>query len=259
LFIHQEVLKVEERQKRLKMDIRIGLWWRDDRIRTNSSLLNTTSWIFPIVPGITVAWYEKQLWHNKIWSPRAINFEPVYEIKLKKRPATILHVSSGELMPEYNAIKFPANSTVIFVYKEYYLDLVCNFNFNAFPMDIQSCKFQLTNEYVRDIQLKLFSLMAIHEPERYIKDGFDIGVTYNEYDGMNDKNISYVGMKLSMRRLIHPYLYQYYVPCIAIVCVSQASFIIPPSSVPGRLGLLATQFLTLTNIFINSNVCANFN
>jgi hypothetical protein len=255
-FLHQEVLNVEEKQKRLKMDVRIGLWWRDDRIMTNSSLLNTTSWIFPIAPGITFAWYEKKSWYNKIWYPQAINFEHVFEFKLKQWPATILHVSSGELMTEHF---LNTNSTLIFVYKEYLLDLACDFNFTAFPMDIQFCQFQLTNKYFRDMQLKLFSLLEKHEPERYIKDGFDITLTYVADDGMNDKSISYVGIKLDMRRLIHPYLYQYYVPCIAIVCVSQASFIIPPSSVPGRLGLVATQFLTLTNIFIHSNVRANFN
>ena len=41
---------------------------------------------------------------------------------------------------------------------------------------------------------------------------------------------------------------------IAIVVVAQISFIIPMSAIPGRVALVVTQFLTLTNIFIHEMV-----
>lgn len=45
------------------------------------------------------------------------------------------------------------------------------------------------------------------------------------------------------------YLYIYYLPSGLFVAVSWVSFVIPPEVVPGRMALLVTLFLVLTNIF----------
>ena len=45
------------------------------------------------------------------------------------------------------------------------------------------------------------------------------------------------------------YLYIYYLPSGLFVVVSWVSFLIPPEVVPGRMALLITLFLVLTNIF----------
>ena len=58
------------------------------------------------------------------------------------------------------------------------------------------------------------------------------------------------GYKIEMKRQPAKYLFQYYIPCITIVVASTLSFIVPPSAAPGRIALVVTQFLTLTNIFI---------
>ena len=47
-------------------------------------------------------------------------------------------------------------------------------------------------------------------------------------------------------------------PCIAIVIATSFSFIIPLSAIPGRVALIVTQFLTLTNIFINQMVSSMY-
>ena len=53
-----------------------------------------------------------------------------------------------------------------------------------------------------------------------------------------------------MRVIIHfRYLYIYYLPSGLFVAVSWVSFVIPPEVVPGRMALLVTLFLVLTNIF----------
>ena len=62
------------------------------------------------------------------------------------------------------------------------------------------------------------------------------------------------GFDITLERMVQPFLYMYYLPCMAIVLVSQISFIIPLSSIPGRVALVVTQFLTLTNIFIHQTV-----
>ncbi len=45
------------------------------------------------------------------------------------------------------------------------------------------------------------------------------------------------------------HILRYYLPCIAIVLVSLVSFIVDPSVVPGRAGLLITVFLVIFTIF----------
>ena len=67
-------------------------------------------------------------------------------------------------------------------------------------------------------------------------------------------NLKEVGFNLTMKRVQQPYLLKYYLPCIAIVTVTQISFYIPPDAIPGRVALLVTQFLTLTNLFISEQV-----
>ena len=62
------------------------------------------------------------------------------------------------------------------------------------------------------------------------------------------------GFTIKMNRLLQPFIMECYLPCVAIVIVSKISFLIPLDSVPGRVALLVTQFLTLTNICIHQQV-----
>ena len=62
------------------------------------------------------------------------------------------------------------------------------------------------------------------------------------------------GVDIKFERLIEKYVYEYYMPCILIVLASMLSFIIPLSAIPGRVALVVTQFLTLTNMFIHQRV-----
>ena len=63
-----------------------------------------------------------------------------------------------------------------------------------------------------------------------------------------------VGLNIEIERNVRPYVLKYYIPCIAIVVMSQLSFLIPLDSLPGRVGLVVTQFLTLMSLFIQQMV-----
>ena len=63
-----------------------------------------------------------------------------------------------------------------------------------------------------------------------------------------------IGLQIKMKRLVRPFVYQYYLPCISIVLVSFMSFVVPLSAIPGRVALVVTQCLTLTNLFIHQRV-----
>ena len=77
--------------------------------------------------------------------------------------------------------------------------------------------------------------------ENLTKEGF--------FDGLKE-----VGFNLTMKRIQQPFILRYYLPCVAIVIVTQISFYIPPDAIPGRIGLLITLFLTLMNLLIGEQV-----
>ena len=131
------------------------------------------------------------------------------------------------------------------------ISLICDFEFNMFPLDTQNCSVRWLNIGGNDTFLKLSMALVQSSGIQLCKEGFQIESTIRQGKLYGEAETPYVELHLSMHRIWLIYLYQYYLPCASIVFVSHVSFVIPPSSIPGRLGLLATLFLTLTNIFIN--------
>ena len=133
------------------------------------------------------------------------------------------------------------------------MSLFYHFKFKDFPLDTQRCTFQITNQDAQYLQL-IFPVKKNLLSKNFTKDGFDINAEFSQGKVCNGGATSCIEAEFIMRRIRSTFVFQYYLPCCAIVFVSQISFIVTPSSIPGRLGLLATQFLTLTNLFINHMV-----
>ena len=94
-----------------------------------------------------------------------------------------------------------------------------------------------------------------HQPRKFEAVEFEFDLTYPE-SFRSDKSVddSIVGFDIKMQRIISSFIFKCYLPCIAIVVASSISFIVPLSALPGRIALMVTQFLTLTNIFIHQIV-----
>ena len=92
-------------------------------------------------------------------------------------------------------------------------------------------------------------IISINNKLIFVKELLEDATNYGYFD-----NLVEVGFNITMKRVQQPYLLKYYLPCIAIVTVTQISFYIPPDAIPGRIALLVTQFLTLTNLFISEQV-----
>ena len=78
-------------------------------------------------------------------------------------------------------------------------------------------------------------------------------VTIEFYDGTLEDSFI-VGMNIRIARLSSSYMMEYYLPCIGIILLSEIGFVVPVTAIPGRIGLLVTQFLTLMNLFIHQMV-----
>ena len=77
------------------------------------------------------------------------------------------------------------------------------------------------------------------------------------FDHQRNHGNNTVGISIKMSRMVNSFILKYYIPCIAIALVSEVSFVIPVTAIPGRVALLVTQFLTLINLFIYQMVSQN--
>ena len=127
----------------------------------------------------------------------------------------------------------------------------CNFYFERYPMDTQHCEFTMDGSYpYADIMTLKFEEGHFGVTNNNSNtDDYVIDVTFKE-----NSNGTGIHSIIKMKRCVLPFIIKYYLPCIAILCVSSISFLISLRSVPGRVALLVTQFLTLTNILIAQQV-----
>ena len=102
-------------------------------------------------------------------------------------------------------------------------------------------------------------IFALHDPkgiyhgkDTYESDNFGMSITF--FDEKLNSGHNTVGINIQMDRVVNEFILKYYIPCIAIVLVSGISFVIPITAIPGRVALLVTQFLTLTNLFMHQMV-----
>ena len=240
------IINIRRKENNIKFSISQRLSWLDHRITVDSTYLN-----FFTPPGIRK---KKPLWYwNKhdceIWYPNEIQVQPVVQGKKLTNPVDFMIFAVEEVIPFAGGDR---NSTTIIMGQQYEPNIACNLEVDKFPFDNHECTFKMSNEETREIQLLLWNKGRLNNTNIYYRDGFNISVDW--YEVTVGEGISYIKFDLRLMRISSPFIFQYYLPCIAVVCVSQISFIIPPSSVPGRIALLATLFLTLTNLFINHMV-----
>ena len=118
-------------------------------------------------------------------------------------------------------------------------------------MDTQYCNFVMDGSYpYRDIIELRFEVGHFGYTNKNANiDEFDIEISF-------DDNSNQTGMhsRIKMKRHLLPFIIKYYLPCIAIITVSLINFLISIYSIPARVALLVTQFLTLTNILIAQQV-----
>ena len=144
------------------------------------------------------------------------------------------------------------NNVLIEVQYEIKSTVYCMFYPAAYPMDQQTCNVTFGSGSFEAIFVLYDLRKDLKTPITSKSPTFEIQISYfdnNERDGSNR-----IGVNIKITRILRPFLLKYYVPCIAIVLLSALSFAIPVTAIPGRVGLLVTLFLTLTNLFIHQMV-----
>ena len=244
IYLHKAlVLEIEEKKDKITVKVSQLMEWREPRIKANFSLVSKQYVQIKLSPkNIGSIWhpdldmYTKDLedWKS-LYDPLLFQEVVVSERAFLQKPGT------------------GPNVTSIHVWKDWVATIYCKFDFSSFPLDTQQCSFRQTgtSETIRPL---LYPSLNI-ENWNYKAGGFQITIspvgTFSSTNVTLNNPRDSTGFNITLERIIQPYLYQYYFPCIAIVVVSEISFIIPLSAIPGRVALVVTQFLTLTNIFIH--------
>ena len=257
--LKMDIRKIKEKDKTIELELKLGRGWQDARIKFNFSFADSPDIASFYCPDLIDKLGVQKL---PIWFPSGTKTPNVRQKELEDDPATLIMIAKDEAMNV-------ASAPWVIAHSEVKLSLFCDFKFADFPMDTQMCQFVYTNENAKELHLlpygdeaflRQLSFELDWDTYNYSaseKDGFEIETSFVHGNDSGKENLHYWGFNVTMRRIISPYAFQYFLPAAAIVGVSQISFIIPPSSIPGRIGLLATLFLTLMNIFINHMVRTN--
>ena len=255
------VLEIGEKENKITVQLVHLMEWEDPRIRINLSGMPDMqfSYSYAKIPRADM---------NRIWLP----FQDITTTNLQKWESVddpwLLHSVGINKCPRMRECQSTQNATSLFAFKRWRATLFCTFDFSLFPLDTQTCEFrQRFDATSDDFQILTYPRYTSGYRNndtkttgewQYKSSGFEIIITPvgTIIDAHKDaKNtLQRFGFDMTLRRIIQPYLFQYYFPCIAIVLISQIGFMIPLSAIPGRVALVTTQFLTLTNIFISQTV-----
>ena len=205
------------------------LGWSDSKIRIPRNRNNSIS--------LTIDVADK-IWIPDFYIPALSNYnafkESIQSITLEVHPKNQFH----------------ENTTFVVYRVEAKAEVYCDFFLSQFPLDCQTCKFRFGSQ-ANDVKFILYDPEnKYHLPKRYEAVKFEVDVTFPKNSQLETEENVPVGFDMKMRRIISPFVFKVYLPCMAIVAASSISFIIPLSAIPGRIALMVTQFLTLTNLFI---------
>ena len=242
--LHVYVLEVDENKKQMTIEILQYMDWKEPRIKAN----------FTAAPNHTkIKVSSKNV--NRIWHPDL----DIYTKRLKEWKSLY-----DPLLYQEIYIWNGSNEAIVKLkaLKAWKATVSCKFDFSTFPFDSQICTFL---QFASSPQLQLKTncrnkAAKLHNKPARFEVFLTGGGAYCEQKNDQSKGLEErllwmdIGFNITLERIVRPYLYEYYFPTFAIVVVSQISFMIPVSASPGRITLIVTQFLTLTNIFIHQKV-----
>ena len=236
------IREIDDKRMRITLDFYLEISWIDNRIyamgrhlNKNVSVLNNN-----LIDSI---------WKPDIWIKNLCQFK-LHSVL--EPTGALLIMDKEEQCESIKCTDRKTNHNTIVTYNmEAQAMIYCNFNFLNYPMDTQHCEFVIDGSYPYSnivnfsFQLGLFGVTN----KNFNVDDYEIEVTFGE-------NINNTGMHsfVKLERCLFPFIIKYYLPCISIITVSLLGFLISVDSIPARVVLLVTQFLTLTNILMAMQV-----
>ena len=235
------IREINDKKRFMVVDVKIVFTWHDGGIIRNKSSKSDPQ----IRPRTEIQLVGRQV--GEIWKPEIYIYN-LSKFDMLKVSDPISRVSVVRMK---NSDIHEDNDTMVKHILEGTASVYCSFEHNDYPMDHQTCQLQISSE-ICNADFLLHSGEIVFGAE-YSSD-FDMEIEFYNEHLIRDCKGRVVGVRVKMRRLVLPFFMKYCLPSVSIVIVSGISFIIPLNSLPARVALLVTQFLTLTNIFIHQQV-----
>ena len=235
------IREINDKKRFMVVDVKIVFTWHDGGIIRNKSSKSDPQ----IRPRTEIQLVGRQV--GEIWKPEIYIYN-LSKFDMLKVSDPISRVSVVRMK---NSDIHEDNDTMVKHVLEGTASVYCSFEHNDYPMDHQTCQLQISSE-ICNADFLLHSGEIVFGAE-YSSD-FDMEIAFYNEHLIRDCKGRVVGIRVKMRRLVLPFFMKYCLPSVSIVIVSGISFIIPLNSLPARVALLVTQFLTLTNIFIHQQV-----
>ena len=233
--IYQKIRDVDAKKKTISIDLILKLRWLDSDIRTNFTEKMKEN------GGLSIRQKMNKIWTPGVYIWNRTSVQPKEEwAALTKSRVLTTNLLEKEQIGAWGAIielKYEVKTTIY-----------CDFDYGQYPMDSQTCSVKIDGDSDNAIFILYDESNTSHTNTTYKAVGLIMDIVF--FGGQNGLDADSVGFSVQMKRLIRPYMLKYYIPCMAIVLVSEIGFMVPLTAIPGRVALLVTQFLTLINLFI---------
>ena len=239
-----EVLRINDKDYSITFACYFNVEWSDPRIHLDAEFgreqagpdTNVTNNADILVP--TNLEFVKDLWLPNIF---------IYNLKTYK-VIDVLNKLAG--------LWIGADRTVLYS-QATHITFICPMRFDKFPLDTQTCKFQVGSYSYDDTRMVFITKSAGYAaPKTANSIALDYAISIGELKGLDQVymggslgNFSLAGFEMVLHRYVSTYIITYYLPSGLFVIVSWISFLIPMDVIPGRMALLVTLFLVLVNIF----------
>ena len=241
---HQMVREIDDKKRTVTLDISLELFWMDNRIKTYKQMLmhEERSKLGEI--GLPLDRI------NQIWTPDL----HIYNVSdYKSVMESVNHISLKVLTTHHLDNGLCLKGPMVRYEVDIKITFYCEFDYSVYPMDHSTCQLRLGS---RRSDMKLILRDKINpefNDELYHAVDFEVKASIVGQNNLGNETQS-IGLDIKLTRAMRPFMMKYYLPCITIIILSQCSFAIPITGLPGRVGLIATQFFTLTSIFLQQMV-----
>ena len=247
----QEVLRINDKDYSITFSCYYNIYWPDMRIRLSADfgkeqvrdyLAEDPSFNKTMNPFIQVPMNLEMI--KYLWLPNIL----IYNLKTYKVMDVLSKLAGLWISADYSLLYSQAT----------HITFICPMHFDKFPLDTQSCKFQVGSYSYDDTQMTFETKQAKYDSKDTNSIALDYAILIKPlskkdsillFDGLG--NFSLAGFEMVLDRYVSTYIITYYLPSGLFVIVSWISFLIPMDVIPGRMALLVTLFLVLVNIFNN--------
>jgi len=233
-FIIKEVSNVNDKAQSISVSMYFGVSWFEPRLKINTSAEDWTETKMGPPDEVNV-------------SPETLKYLWYPELEIYGLEKFNLH----RVLKEMSGVRIIKNQTIHYELRVV-ITISCQMTFDSYPLDSHICPFQIGSYYGTMKTVTCSSYFEFNqERQRSLQHFINITPLESKYENVTLPSGSYAacGFQVQLDRMRMQNIIQVYLPSTMFVMVSWVSFLIKPEVVPGRMALLITLFLVLTNIF----------